>query len=422
MKILKKLETDTKAAILAYTAIIMPIFLGFIALGLDIAAWHIEKRMSQNIADSAAVAASIEQFKQANDEGNTACTNGSPAYNAALGAAGLNNYSTGEGHTLTLNCPPSQGDAAGSTGAVEAIVTIPLPIFLSALVNVTAEGKQASSRAVAAAGLGDNCIVSLNGSNAGAIDVNGGSTVDIGCGMRANSNDSEAIRLNGQGSCVEASEVLTSGGANGDCYTPDPVEGVAPANDPFANLPEPSSSGCTFNNKQNLTGSSNYTLSPGTYCNDVSITTSGTVTFEPGIYIFNGADLSVGSHAIVIAEGVMIFFTNGSNSNSFNISSGATWTQTPPTSGTYEGVALYFDRDDDPYNINITGGSNQDITGIIYAPGQDIKYAGGSNAEASDTYIIADEITFTGNSNIANFDPEDPPFFSAFLIQGTLIE
>ena len=56
-------------AVLAYTAILMPIFLGFIALGFDIASWHLDKRRTQTMADSGAVAAAIAGHRAETEEG-----------------------------------------------------------------------------------------------------------------------------------------------------------------------------------------------------------------------------------------------------------------------------------------------------------------------------------------------------------------
>ncbi|MHA1544504.1 MAG: pilus assembly protein TadG-related protein [Alphaproteobacteria bacterium] len=419
----KSFSADTRGGVLIYTAILMPVFLGFMALGLDIAAWHIEKRQSQTMADAAAVAAAIEDFIIVGRGGTSPGCAAGEVFDAAADAAGFNNFDAGAGHTLTLNCPATLGDSAGITGSKEAIVSTPLPLFLASLVNVSVDGVSARSRAVAGASLGGNCILALNEDTAGAIDVAGGSIINIGCGVRANSDDDDAIRLNGTGSCVTASEVIATGGANGDCYNPTPEEGVNPAADPLESVPSPENAGCTFNSRINITGSSDRTLNPGTYCNDVVINTSGTVTFSPGVYIFDGAGLRVlNPDAHVIALNVMIVFTGGSNSNNFAIAAGTTWTQTAPSSGFYEGIA-FWTRDENSYDINFTGGANMNITGVIYAPNQDIKFAGGTSGDGSNAFIIADEITFTGNTTVvSSFDPDAPPFFSNFLVVGKLVE
>jgi len=119
------------------------------ALGLDIAAWHIEKRQSQTMADAAAVAAAIEDFKITAQGGTSPGCAAGDVFNAASNAAGLNHFDAAIGHTLTLNCPSSQGASVGVAGSVEAIVTTPLPLFLASVINVSVEGASAYSRAVA---------------------------------------------------------------------------------------------------------------------------------------------------------------------------------------------------------------------------------------------------------------------------------
>lgn len=64
-----------------------------------------------------------------------------------------------------------------------------------------------------------------------------------------------------------------------------------------------------------------------------------------------------------------------------------------------------------------------DIDGIIYAPNGDISYTGGSSSVDANTFIIADTITFAGNSYMSNLDPEGNLItFNPFLIKSRLVE
>ncbi len=428
---LKSFSADTRGGVLIYTAILMPVFLGFMALGLDIAAWHIEKRQSQTMADAAAVAAAIEDFI-ITEQGGTSpgCATG-VVFDAAADAAGFNNFEAGAGHTLTLNCPATLGDSAGVTGSKEAIVSTPLPLFLASLVNVSVDGVSARSRAVAGASLGGSCLFALNEGSSSAITVTGnGSQVNVSCGVRSNSDNDRAITIGGQGAQLIADEILVTGGTDADQegvgssptdgYSVEPTTGVNRAEDPLEDLPEPDSDSCTFTTPTNFTGNANGSMSPGVYCRDVRINTSGTVTLSPGIYVFKGVNFTV-TRGTVIATGVMFFFTDSSSANSFSLS-GGTFNLSAPTSGTYQGIAIYVDRDDSSYNLNLTGQTDVNLTGVIYAVNQNVHFSGGSSSAAA-VYIIADEISVTGNSTVLTTDENgDPIFFSNFLVKGTLVE
>lgn len=408
-------------AVLAYTAILLPVFIGFIALGFDIASWHIDKRRTQTMADSAAVAGALAHFRNVEEESGDPdnCSSGPSIFNAAKEAAERNNFDTGLGQTLTINCPPLSGAELGNEMAVEAIVTTPLPLILSAL--LTTSDKTAASRAVATAGIGEGCLYALNPSESGTISVVGTADVILGCGVIANSSDSSAITINGA-ACLTATTVSAAGGVSGDCVSPDPVVKVAQA-DPLGALPEPEVSGCDFNSRTQVSGFNDATLSPGVYCNDINITTQGTVTFESGLYILDGAGLNIGAQATVVGDGVMFYMVNTSSANNFSIAGDASVTFTAPDSGMYQGIFFFESRNESGVNHSFTGGSSMDIDGIIYAPNGDISYTGGSSSVDANTFIIADTITFAGNSYMSNLDPEGNLItFNPFLIKSRLVE
>ncbi|MEE8258164.1 MAG: pilus assembly protein TadG-related protein, partial [Sphingomonadales bacterium] len=379
-------------AVLAYTAILMPIFLGFIALGFDIASWHLDKRRTQTMADSGAVAAAIAGHRAETEEGASSSEIATAANAAVLDAIGRNGFDAGAGETFAVNIPPLSGQTAGQADAIEVIVRTPLPLLLSAL--MTTEAKFASSRAVALVSGGDSCLFALSPDAEGAIKLAGGASVALGCGVFANSDNIEAIQVVGN-DCLTATEVITAGGFIGDCIDP-PVEQVNHQPDPLGALPEPDWAGCDHTARINITGSADATLSPGVYCKQVSITTSGTVTFEPGIYIFDGAGISITGTGQVIGLGVFFFFTeNTTQSDNFDIAAQSTVTFAAPTDGIYNGVFFYQDRDvAASINHNFTGGVTMDIDGIIYAANQDINYSGGAESRESNTFIVADTINF----------------------------
>ena len=417
----RKFVKRQDGAVLAYTAILLPVFIGFIALGLDIASWHIDKRRTQTMADSAAVAGALEHFRNVEEESGDPdnCSSGPSIFNAAKEAAERNNFDTGLGQTLTINCPPLSGAELGNEMAVEAIVTTPLPLILSAL--LTTSDKTAASRAVATAGIGEGCLYALNPSESGTITVTGTADVIFGCGVIANSSDSSAITINGA-ACLTATMISAAGGVSGNCISPAPVVKVSQA-DPLGSMPEPEVSGCDFTSRTQISGHNDATLSPGVYCNDINITTNGTVTFEPGIYILDGAGLNIGAQATVVGDNVMFYMVNTSSANNFSIAGDASVTFTAPDSGMYQGIFFFESRNESGVNHSFTGGSSMDIDGIIYAPNGDISYTGGSSSVDANTFIIADTITFTGNSFMSNTDPEGNLItFNPFLIKSRLVE
>jgi len=75
---------------------------------------------------------------------------------------------------------------------------------------------------------------------------------------------------------------------------------------------------------------------------------------------------------------------------------------TAPTTGPTAGIVVFGDRNM-PLNSSFTfnGGSSQVFTGAVYAPKGAVKFAGGANNANGCTQLVANTVTFTGNSNFA---------------------
>ena len=133
IKLILKLFTNSKdmtrserGATYVYVAILLPAFIGFIGLGVDIGLWQVTKRDTQIIADASAVAGALETMRFRADP-TEADTN-----QAALAAAIANGYDAGSGlDGIVINDPPVVGPYAGVGGTVEVIMTREAPIFFS---------------------------------------------------------------------------------------------------------------------------------------------------------------------------------------------------------------------------------------------------------------------------------------------------
>ena len=231
--------------------------------------------------------------------------------------------------------------------------------------------------------------------------------------MLANTSDPDGIHKEGSG-CLAASEYKVSGGyddsLNSGCaLSPAPETSVPPADDPLASLPSPSYTPCGGGGgpPTNLSGGGDYVLSPGIFCTNLNITTSGTVTFLPGLYIFDGAALNIGANSTVEGTDVNYYFTaSGGTNDGVDIQGGATVTLSAPSDGPLPGILFYQDRATTAdITHRFTGGSNMQLDGVIYAPSTDVEFAGGTSADSSSVFIIADEVEFKGGDTfLGDFD------------------
>jgi len=391
---IRRLLGNKSGGVLLYTALSAPVLLGFGGLAVDVAFWNIEKRAVQAVADAAAVAGALETLRSGG---------GPEVFQAAERDAVGNGYQSAAGHTLSIHYPPISGPRAGSGDAVEVVASRPLPLFLAQI--FLSQAPTVTARAVATAGLDNNCVWALHPNKKSAFKVAGGVNASLNCGIIVNSVDLDALSQSGTTSCLTAKKIKIAGNFTGDCVVLPPLVNVPPVDDPLAALQPPDFGGCDHNGNIVVNGGESVTLSPGVYCGNIKAVSTGTITFEPGLYVLNGAGLDIGAQATAEGNGVSFYLTENSGNNNITITAGATVSFVAATDGPLPGILFYHDRNS-PGNVthNLTGGSTMAIEGIIYLPNQNISYNGGTTFNATASILIAQTITFTGQSNLGEFE------------------
>jgi hypothetical protein len=143
----------------------------------------------------------------------------------------------------------------------------------------------------------------------------------------------------------------------------------------------------------------------------------------------NGCGFTVsGGGTTVIGNGVTIFLTGTASGASgyrgATISGGATAQLTAPTSGDYEGILFFEDRNVAlstglAQTSQVTGSSSSYFTGAMYFPTTKLIYSGGSSLAAY-TIIVAYKLEVSGPSTINdNYSTlaDGPPIHSAVLVE-----
>jgi hypothetical protein len=151
--------------------------------------------------------------------------------------------------------------------------------------------------------------------------------------------------------------------------------------------------------------SGNVTLNPGIYQGGISIKNSAAVTMNPGIYYLEGGGLNVQNPGTTLSgTGVLIYngetggsTTNPSSVGSINISASAVVTLSPMSSGTYQGISFFQDRNATA-GIGLAGGGGTNISGMVYAPLAPVTATGGSNIVPG-TAFISDTLILNGSSS-----------------------
>lgn len=400
----RRLRADRRGAIIIMFAVMLPIIVGFVGIGVEIAFWFTQDRDVQSIADMAAVGGAYDKRNGGNSASITT---------AATSEATRNGYSAASGYTINVEHPPTAAGYTANNDAVEVTITRTIQSLFAG--TILGKGKTVTVNATAIAEVqsgGDACVLSLDTSGAGVtVSGNGNVTFD-GCQVASNSSDAGALTVSGSGDLItDCYSVVGSVSDNGGLATDAGCSGVTggPAiSDPYAGLTAPASGTC---DSGGYTHNSTSTVSiAGSYANPYFIcgtlwVKKGTVALDPGIYVIDGGDLNVSSQGTLTGTGVTIILKNGGQINKIN---GGGVELTAPTSaaaGQYVGILIFQDpattTDCTGNNCNqINGNSTSFLEGVVYFPDQEIYMNGGNVSTAQCLQVVAKRVSFSGNNDM----------------------
>jgi hypothetical protein len=392
---LSRLSRSRHGAIAILFALLVPVVLGVVGLGVEIGLWYLRQRDMQNAADASVLAASV-------NSGTTFATEGAQV-------AARYGY-TGPAVNIVENqpCPPSAGRFAGTNTCYRSTVRSGLELLLAPATGflgqstcatgdtVCEEMRAHTSRFVmlSAAAMATKteihhyCILALTTSGTG-IDGRGSPDADLGnCSIMSNA-DARCAGHDLNAFYGDAAGTNVGCGVNRQSSIP-------PVTDPYAALRTniPVGAGCvdyhyvpTHRNdpplpaENQLAGEQTWNA-PQVYCGDVQL--AGNVTVAGGteatLVIVNG-QLDLNGHTLQTASGAgltIIFTGDGSSGTAYAPTGGGGLDIAAPTSGTWKGMAIY----QDPlltHGVDIAAAGNSplwSITGIVYLPNADVEFRG----------------------------------------------
>ena len=151
----------------------------------------------------------------------------------------------------------------------------------------------------------------------------------------------------------------------------------------------------------------------------IKSSSTGTLTLQPGIYVITSTLTLNHSPAAgktsLVAPGVLLYFAcgayptpctaPGASGANFSMTGGATASISAPTSGSWQGVKIFFDRTNTAA-LTLTGSSASSFSGSIYLKSGGTTLTGSSGVFTLDSLIVTSTLTKTGNSSTAiSFDP-----------------
>jgi Flp pilus assembly protein TadG len=375
-------------------AFLLPVVIGATGLGTEAGLWYYKHQNLQSAADAAAVSAATAYYAQgSNAKLSVEADAVTPSYGLVDGANGV---------TVTTNQPPKSGSYSATSDAVEVVIQQVQARLFSALWN--SDPVILTARAVAVPTGGSGCTLALDPSASGAVTAQGSTGVALNeCSLFANSNDPSALTVGGSATISSVAVGVTGGISGQSNITAKSIKtGQSPLADPYADMSYDPYPGCT---QHNFSAKSTVTINQGVYCGGITLNAGANVTLNPGVYYLDQGSLKVNGGATLRGDGVTIVFTSstGHNYATADINGNANINLTAPTSGPTAGIVMFGDRDMPTGTaFKLDGGATQSFGGAIYLPKGAVDYAGGSNANAQCTQIVADTISFTGNSNLAN--------------------
>jgi Flp pilus assembly protein TadG len=369
------------------------VFLGSLAVAVDIGMMSAISAKLRTGADAAALAGARLLDSSGNDSSGTAAT-------AAKTIAEMNQYChSGLISSVVVNIPPKSGSYVGKSGYVEAIVTFNQPAIFSWIWGWST--LPVSVRSVASnisTPYSNASVIVLDPSASGALTVNSGGDVVAASLVQVNSSSSTAVTASSAG-YVQATNINIAGnystGASGHLYGTVTRSAATMADPLVSKISAPSTAGMTLQGAVPTSGT--YTMNPGVYSGGVDIGSGMKVTMNPGIYYMKSGSFSVHNGAQLTGTGVTIYVDSGGGS--FVFEQGETMTLSAPTSGPYAGVVMYLDGGSGQ-GITMLDGSYSNISGTIYAPSAAVTIQSGVKASLDGSQMICRTLTVTNGADV----------------------
>lgn len=382
-------------------ALLLAPLIGVLGLATETSTWFMSQRSMQHAADSAAMAAAINDNPTNNQD-----------YNEGKAVAANYGYVNGSGDvTVTVlraqTCPVPQ---QANSDCYKVTVSKNLPIRLVRLAGYQGDlamgsGRGKTVQAVAMArprgAVDDLCFIGLTTTGSALTSNGGGNALNWnGCSVFGNSN----LSCNGNGDRGMNSGVSAGTSA---CGTP-AISNQPVLVDPYAylaaNIPPDN---CGSYSPKSDGGQKTWTV-PEKKCGPLTLNDDLTINSPNSVLVIYNGDLNLAGHTIKTAPGasLTIMFSGPAGSASRTIKGSGTVNYAAPDSGPLSGIAWI-------QNPAVQGGSmtfagnNPDfnITGLVYMPKTDITISGtihfqtGGNACFG---LVANSFRINGNIKIVD--------------------
>jgi hypothetical protein len=332
--------------ILVLVSLLFAALAGFLGLVIDGGGVAAQQQLVRNAADGAALAGGYAIFRQ----GSTLAA----ATTAAQKAVGADGLAVGDLTMAYLDAGGTATPTPALVRTVQASVSDARPTMFLRILGIATTQIAASAQVAGSPGAAAPCAVcAMSATTTGVSVANQGRLNITGASLIVNSTAGPNISV-GIGATLSAPAIVEAGGppSNSGTITPTPTTGAAVA-DPHPTAPVPAVAGSAV---AYTASGATPSIAPGVY-SGITVAAGSSLTLSAGVYVLTGPiNMSGGS---ISGSGVMIYLAcsayptacpvAGSGAH-FNLS-GGTLTLSPPTSGTYAGMAVFGDRNNGATNV-----------------------------------------------------------------------
>jgi len=331
----RRARHSESGSIVILTALVMVVVLGIVAFAVDASFLYTERNRMSAAADAAAKSAAIENQRGIVD-----------LQPFADREVALHGFDPGVTTTVSVDRP--------SVGYVGVTLSRPTNTFFAKIINAAFETITLGARAVAGVAAPQNCVVTTHDLNL----VNSATASLNGCDMAVGGNLRTDSAIGGT-----PTPGVSAGTCTGSCVDVATTDQPLPG-DPLASLPSPGAAGYVGGvgcpggipaGPTNPLPGGCYTSIPDTVRNlqsDAAFQVSGPIAVN----------------STLSGSGVLLYLTG---SGAIQATGNATLNLTAPTSGPYQGIALYGDPG---ATIDLSGVTQftLDVGGVVYMPSADL--------------------------------------------------
>ncbi len=410
------LLTNRRGSVAFMAALMAPVMVMAVAMGIEVTSWSVTQVEQQRIADAAAWAGATQYIATQTPQTATSTAADLAEINGVSGASFPSTRTWNSTLLIMSDNMITAQVVSGVRNAADTAIEVTVQqnvaksislIFPSAQSFVTIKATAIAEIMMSAGGGPQPCLVALQPAGNGVTDditLSGSADVtSSGCSVRSNS----AIALSGTTTInvdgTYAAGVITVGnsahiiggtyqtsGAIYDPYASDAVLQNALSSLAAGTTPGP------VNKDPKVGGSTTTTLSPGTYA-ALTVSNSGNVTFNPGTYYVQG-NITFQGNAIVTGNNVT-FVSLGTLSDA----NSATAALTAPTTASGQGIPGIVFASTSTGSSQFSGSVSFPLTGVLYFPNGKMTFGGSAATDttAACSEVVAGTITITGSSTLS---------------------